>query len=326
MMKRIAILFAALLFSAASAFSQSADIERIQEEASTFADTLASALPFNSTIGLNWSDAYTGNFPHLGFGITAGVTVVDSDKVSPLLTELGYSYDSSIPLAIPAAVGEVRVGGLILPFDVGLKAGFIPETAGEALSSASGGLTTDYLLVGADVRYALLKGGILIPKVSIGVGFNYLKGSVSTAVGSSESYTYSDGTTDYTITADAPTLTLEWESKTIDFKVQASKSLLIFTPYIGAGFSYGWSSAGYSVKSDVTGDIEAMQAALESAGIDSPDISSTGISYTKSVTGYSARAFGGLSVNLLIVKLDLTGLYNFNDGTYGASAGARIQF
>ncbi len=334
--KAVAVIVAAVL-SGTPVFAQ-VNIAVLQNGAEKFSDALAKALPFNSTVGLNWSDAYIGQIvgipPHFGVGVVAGATSIDAQDASALLGQLGYSSsDLGDKLPLPAIAAEARIGGFLLPFDIGLKVGLIPDSVGESLSSAAGGLNVDYLLFGADLRYALLKGGLVMPAISVGVGVNYMKGGVSTSVGEPQTFVYNDGTQDHTITASSPDIGLEWETTTFDFKAQISKGLIIFTPYLGLGASYGVSKAGYFLDSTVTydgstmdqADIDALNAYLEANGAEPLDFSSSGFSSSFDVTGWSMRAFGGLSVNLLVLKLDLTGMYNLNDGSYGATVGARFQ-
>ena len=42
-------------------------------------------------------------------------------------------------------------------------------------------------------------------------------------------------------------------------------------------------------------------------------------------SGWGLRAFGGLAVNFLIIKVDLLGMYNFLNGAIGFSLNARVQ-
>jgi len=339
---RFGAIAAAALLAAIPASAQ--DIGDIQAGAESLVDTLATALPFNSAIGLNWSDAYIGQLlgvpPRFGVGVAVGATTVEAAGFSDLLGNFGVELDlpgslgDSLPL--PAAVAEARIGGFLLPFDIGVKAGYIPESTSESLSDIAGGLKVDYLLVGADLRYALIKGGLLLPRLSVGVGFNYMKGGVGKKVGSDQVFNYDasayPGYGNYTITATAPDVGINWESTVIDLKAQLSKSLLIFTPYIGAGVSYGKTTAGYSIDSEVTYEDEngpvlpqEIKDALAAGGISVPELSSTGFSYSKEVSGWAFRAFGGLSVNLLVLRLDVSALYNFADGALGGSLGLRFQ-
>jgi len=325
----VAILAAALTLPA---FSQS--IEDLQNSADAMAKSLSAALPFNSTLGLNWSDAYIGQLlgvpPHFGVGVSAGATTVQADEIITLLTTLGVdtgAFPGIVP--IPAAVAEARIGGFLLPFDIGVKGGYIPPSLGQTIKDTTGGLNLDYLAAGADLRFALIKGNLLLPRVSLGVGVNYMKGGLSTTVGSDQTFTYNT----YSISATKPELGLSWETTTIDLKAQVSKSLLIFTPYLGVGAAYGMSKAGYFVKSDITYDgtpindsqLQTIKDTLSNAGITPPDISATGISSYFANNGWAFRAFGGLSLNILVLRVDVTGLYNFSDGSYGGSLGVRFQ-
>ncbi len=325
-MKRTLIaLTAALFLAAVPSYSQTVDIEDLQSGAEDLVETLAGSLAFNSTVGLNWSDAYIGQLigvpPHFGVGVTVGTTTIDGGKVVSLMEDLGYelpsSLESSIPL--PAMTAEARIGGFILPFDIGVKAGYLPSGTIDVDE-----LEVDYLLVGADIRYAVLKGGLVLPKVSVGLGVNYMKGGLGTSIGEDLTYTYGP----YSIEASKPDVGIEWQATVIDLKAQISKSLIIFTPYLGLGASYGMTKVGYYIDSDVTytgGSKEDIEDALEAGGVEVPELSDSGITYDKELSAWGFRAFGGLSVNMLVLKLDLTGMYNFADGQLGGSVGLRFQ-
>jgi hypothetical protein len=241
---------------------------------------------------------------------------MDGPSISGLLEQFG-GIELPIDfggLPILGYTVEARIGGIMLPFDIGLKFGYLdfkPEK-----------FEMDYLLVGGDIRYAIFeKGFLIIPKVSIGIGYNYLKGGISLPVGSGLDYSYDVGDETKTLGLTAPRVGLRWETSTLDFKAQASWSFFIITPYVGLGISNGISTAGYEVKTELTGDID-KEALKELFGI---DVSETGISSFKDIEGWSMRAFGGLSVNLLVLKLDLTGMYNFSDSQYGVTFGVRFQ-
>lgn len=329
----IAILAAAL---AMPSFGQS--LEDLQNGAESMSKALSAALPFNSTLGLTWSDAYIGQLlgipPHFGVGVSAGATTVKAEEMKTLLGVLGVdmgAFPAVIP--IPAAVAEARIGGFLLPFDIGVKGGYIPPELGKTIKDATGGLNLDYLAAGADIRFALLKGNILLPKLTLGAGINYMKGGLGTTINGAQSFTFNDGAADHTIASTDPELGLSWETTTIDLKAQVSKGLLIFTPYAGLGASYGMSKAGYYVKSDITYDgspitntqLQTIKDTLSQNNITPPDISATGISSYFANNGWAFRAFGGLSLNILVLRVDLTGLYNFSDGSYGGSLGVRFQ-
>jgi hypothetical protein len=314
------------VFAAAPLFPQQ-DLKNLQKAADEFSEALAKSLPFNAALGLNWADAYIGMFlpsfpPHFGVGAALGYTTMDLSAFDGLLNQFDLSVPDGFDLgqmALPAYVTEARIGGFVLPFDVGLKFG-----AFENLGSSSA--SVNYTLLGGEFRYAILDGkeNLLLPNLSVGVGLNYLSGSF-TKTGSSLSFAV-PSLPDLQL-SDAK-VKLQWETLALDFKAQVSKSFLILTPYIGLGASHAWSSAGYTVEgkypagSPNRGDINS---ALKSAGVEGVDFSGKGFSTIFEETGWSLRAFGGLSVNLALFRLDLTGLFNFFDGNYGVTLGARLQ-
>ncbi|MCX7949662.1 MAG: hypothetical protein N2509_06070, partial [Treponemataceae bacterium] len=183
-------------------------------------------------------------------------------------------------------------------------------------------------------RYAVLKGNLVLPTVSVGLGVNYMDGGLGTTIsGGGASFTYNDGAANHTIAATDPEVGVSWRATTVDLKAQVSKGFLFFTPYAGFGATYGASRAGYYVKSNLTYDggsidpaeIQSIKNYLQSQGVAVPDISATGIESYFEKSGWAFRAYGGFSFNLAVMKFDLTGLYNFSDGSYGASLGLRFQ-
>jgi hypothetical protein len=316
------------IFVTAPLFPQ--DLADLQKAAGEFSGALAKSLPFNAALGLNWADAYIGMFfpgfpPHFGVGAALGYTTMDFAAFDKLLNQ----FDLSVPggfnlgqMALPAYVTEARIGGLVLPFDVGLKFG-----AFENLGSSSA--SVNYTLLGGELRYALMDGkeNLLLPNLSVAAGLNYLNGSF-TKTGSSLSFSIPQSADQLQLSN--PKVKLQWETLALDFKAQVSKSFLIMTPYIGLGASHAWSSAGYTAEGTLSypaalQDGNAINTALKAAGVEGLDFSGKGFSTSFEETGWSLRAFGGLSVNFALFRLDLTGLFNFFDGNYGVTLGGRFQ-
>jgi hypothetical protein len=334
--RKIIVLSALLALCAVfSGFSES--LGKLQQSVDSFSKTLAKSLPFNSTLGLNWSDAYIGKFlpslpPHFGIGGVFGVTTMDM----PVMKEMAGLLDFTIPfdinrLMLPAYAAEARIGGLFLPFDVGVKFGILPP-----LDLWGTNMTMEYTLVGAELRYALVDGKEhkALPNVSIGVGYNYLKGGIGTRLGNALSYDFTDaGSVSHQLEVSSPRVGLNWETSTLDFKAQISKSFLIITPYAGVGVSLAWSKAGYAVDSEVKLDGSAINdqgkamvaGYLSSAGLADMDLDAGGLSSIIKEFGANYRVFGGFSLNLAVIRLDLTALYSFGDKNYGFSLGARFQ-
>ena len=70
-MKKLLVILVLVAVVGTGAMAQ--DFAALEIAFGNFAEGLASALPFASTIGLNWSDSYIGKLLHMGAGATIGV-------------------------------------------------------------------------------------------------------------------------------------------------------------------------------------------------------------------------------------------------------------
>ncbi|MCA1754371.1 MAG: hypothetical protein LC641_06680, partial [Spirochaeta sp.] len=247
----LGIAFAAFMAVSTPAYSQNFnDLDAAEAVFEDFADGMAGALPLNSAIGLNWSSAHIGQImgvpPHFGLGLTMGATTLPYSALGSAVDDLGADDLDDIPFAeflglpLPGYTVDARIGGFILPFDVGLKIGGIPAGTSVPVPGL-GSVDMDYLLLGGDVRYRVVEENALLPTVSAGVGFNYLRGKIGVdgVIGDVEiaSVEYQDPNDGTQKTVDVfltdPALEFEWSSRVLDFKVQASKDIFVLTPYLG---------------------------------------------------------------------------------------------
>lgn len=335
-MKRFLVLLLCLtiLLSGVSAQTSIDDLTKALSDLSVAA---APAMLSNSTIGANWSDAWIGDLlafpPHFGVGATLGATAIPATGIKPLLDAVNFTVPdmiASFGAPLPALVVNARAGGFLLPFDVGAKIGFLPAEALSAIAEAVPGLELDYLLVGADVRYALIKENLLFPSVSVGLAYNNLGMKMSMPVGTGLSYDINGKA----LVVSNPVLSMETQASSFDLTAQVSKSLLFFTPYLGAGCTLGVGETKTGILSTLSYDGQPLSeaqltqlkadAALYNISIPS-DIKSTGLSFTGNATGPAFRLFGGVSLNILVLKLDVSAFYNLAGGNYGAQLGTRIQ-
>ncbi len=335
-MKKILILMIILVVGVSGVFGQVV-FSDMEAAFSTFSTDIAEALPVASTIGLNWSDARVRGFPHFGVGLSLGAVMIPEDAFVSLADSLSIALpseitDAGLGVPFPAYVIDARVGIPFLPIDVGAKLGVLtPEMA----ASLSSDVAVDYVLAGFDIRTPIIKGNLVLPAISFSAGYNYLSGGVTTTMsGAGDMLSGIDlgavpGLTGVTIDYTDPDVRFAWDTHTIDFKLQASKSLMIITPYAGLGYAYGWSKAGGGVSSDITfgGPLteDQIRTALEAAGYD-VELSGDGFAILAEASGGSLRAYGGLSVNLFILKLDLNAMYNLSTASLGATLNARVAF
>ncbi|MDR0321467.1 MAG: hypothetical protein LBI28_08175 [Treponema sp.] len=324
-----------LIFASGPVFSDT--LEDLQSSVNSFSENMAKALPFHSTLGLNWSDAYIGKFtelpPHFGIGFSTGTTFMNIGSINQLTDMFDFDLPiNDLPVGFPLSAWalEARIGGFFLPFDIGLKFGYMDVGTDNVLFLDKLKMHLDYMLLGADIRYALITGKTLPLKLSVGLGFNYLKGGVSAPIPAGQSFDFNDGGTNYTLKIDDPRLGLLWETSCLEFKIHASFPLVVITPYAGVGVSYAWSKTGYKIDADVTAEnggtpvsLDSVLTALRSFGI--TNVNENGFSQMLEVEGLNVRAFGGFSVNMTVIKLDITGMYNFLDSSWGFSMGARLQ-
>ncbi|OHD81349.1 MAG: hypothetical protein A3J97_04655 [Spirochaetes bacterium RIFOXYC1_FULL_54_7] len=335
-MKRFVLI---LMMSLAAAGLWAQDLAVFQEGFESFATDMAATLSYNATIGNNWSDAYIGKFPHLGVGVSVGLTTVPSASLDGLFSSMDIPVPAAVAdvgLPIPAAAVSAKLGGLFLPFDIGVKAMILPPEATEALSSA--GIAADYKLMGGNVRFALLKQNLLFPDVSVGVGYNRLTGSILMPLDvGSQSYDFLVGPDTHTLAVSDPSLNMEWATDSYDFTIQISKSLLILRPYVGAGYSIGKSTVKGGMKASMTYDdgggpvditednLQDLKDALADADISVPDISADGFLFGAENTDPVLRLYGGLSLDLLILMFDTQVIYVPETGSLGGTATIRIQ-
>ncbi|MDR2786292.1 MAG: hypothetical protein LBB83_10305 [Treponema sp.] len=308
------------------AFSQNAplknDLSRIQSGIADFTNSIAEALPLNSTLGLNWSDAYIGKLigtpPHFGVGLSAGFTTIKAEAFHEMLDYFGVSIpaglDTFIPM--PAYTGEVRLGGVGIPFDLGFKAGCLPPV------ELSKGTEFSYFLIGGDLRFGILEDKAIIPGVSVGLGAYHLSGGISAPL-PMQTFEFKN----YTVESRNSRGDFSWETTTLELKAQISKKIFIITPYLGAGLNYSWVKGGAAINGNLSystvnyGDINQ---ALSDAGILGFNFEDNGFSSVMETSGIGFRAFGGFAFNILAVKIDLTGMADLY-GNFGASFGLRFQ-
>jgi hypothetical protein len=335
-MKRWMLVLLVLVVAAAAASAQ-VDFSAFEGAFQDFADVVADNLASTATSGLAWSPAHIGQFPHLGLGLTVGATMMPYEVVKPVLDVFAISLPSELDflqaygVPLPAATIDARIGGFGIPFDIGLKIGFIPEQ----VKALMGDVQADYLIVGGDIRFAILQDKGLVPGLSIGVGYSYLKGGIQAAglLGGPQQVDVSAimGNPDGTNFLDFsdPAIDFTWQSHVIEAKVQLSKNLLIFTPHVGVGAAYALSSSvGGGLLSTVTASgpntLAEIQAAFDAAGKTPPTDQGLTVS-ADAPAGWAVRLFGGTSINLWLLRLDLDANWNVLTGAYGGNVNFRFQ-
>ncbi len=337
-MKRIAMILVIGVLAVAMAPAQSVDFTTFQADFQTFATAVAGTLASTAAgTGLAWTPAYIGQFPHLGLGVSVGAGLIPYAAVEPIFSMLGVTLPSSLSMLqtygipLPGATIDARIGGFILPFDIGLKFGYFPPQE----QSLLGSIQLNYLMAGGDVRLALLKDEGLMPALSVGVGYTYFQGSVglpgvisgNTVLDVSQAMNLEGYPGTHLLTLSSPTLAFNWQSSVIEAKAQLSKKILILVPTIGVSAAYGISTAGGGLNSTLSytgpNSLATVQQVFQTLGYTLP--SATGIAVSAASNGWAFSAFGGLGISLLILDLDVSANYNILTGSLGGGVNVRIQ-
>ncbi len=288
MNKRLCLILAfMLIFSLA--FSHSVDLDVFKDGLHAFLDDINLSLPDSTVSGVTWSDAYIGQLvsvpPHFGAGLALGLSRFRVSGLKESLKVVGQNLPID-ELVFPTLALEGRIGGFILPFDIGLRFGFLPEVQIKDIG-------LKYLHYGADIRYALLKQNLVLPNISLALGYYGTSGALFYVFNQAE-ITKVNGLT----STNDETLSIDFQTNVIDGRLQVSKSFLVVTPYAGFGLSYDITDSSYTLISETD---------------------------TASEKRWQYRVFGGLSFNIAVVKIDLSGMYNFKSENWGANLGLRVQ-
>lgn len=189
---------------------------KINSGLNDFAEQLAIAVPQAATQQNVWADAYIGKlFPaipcHLGGGFNVGLTHIDTSGLAKAASVLNIDgiEDSYF---LPVFTADIRLGGILFPFDFGLT---VMKT-GTISTDKIGGcdLGVDFLTIGADFRYAVIDGGLIMPKLSVGAGYFYNQGK-------------------FTADSSYANTSIEYKVQTLYASVQLSKKFLFITPFVG---------------------------------------------------------------------------------------------
>lgn len=317
MKKLLSIVLITMILTAASAVTQ-AELNSKMED---FGNLLADYVPRATTQTNLWADAHIGNLlplnglPHLGAGLSFGGALIPTDLMSVFDSAFTDPVPSWEYFPLPAMSIDARVGGIILPFDIGVHLMSLEDYEAEFY-----GIKVEIansLVYGADLRFAILQEGVVVPALSIGVGYTYASGDFTITSEKAIPTDLSDLTSLFSDDAYMQTH-LEYNTNIYSATVQLSKKILLLTPFVGAkavaqqGLYTGW------------GVYEGISGVSNAYGIDyeiEKEFSFDNLA--NSEIQYSV--FAGLGVDFLIVQTTAGVNYDFKNKTWAGSISLHVK-
>ena len=299
-----------------------------------FAEALVYAIQDSSTLQNTESAAWIGYLipgVHFRLGFDASVATLDIDPLLKMTSALGYDLDlsdatdsiSGIPvignydhhLIFPTVALNARLGGLFLPFDIGLSLLSI-DTRGNLESvwpsDIGDKFNINYLTFGLDFRYKLWSFGpsLMNVKVSGLTGFYITKGGVEAAV--------DQGSADFDFNQIAGTL-----------GVQATGHLAFIDVFLGTKLVTNF----YSKVS-----LKAKPNWREIMEIDDPRAMDLAVALMPEEIGFEEEGgwgehfelnpvfYGGLGLSAKIIRLGIGASYNVTSENFGATVNLRFSW
>lgn len=343
--KTLAAAFAVIALASASLYAADYKIP-ISEDKKTeianglnaFAGNILVAAPQAATQQNVWADAYIGKLfpslpPHFGVGISLGGTKMDMTGLKDAATAfegmindfVPDSGDSSITdqlkgtvdfgsipdiFVMPTVSIDARIGGIFLPFDIGISAMMtnpslfsVDLSDPNSLTSMSAPMnfnafgfngSADYLTLGIDIRYCVLDGGVILPKVSVGAGYNITKGSFGISSDKSG--------------VDA-NMNLSFNTQVIYVQAEVSKSIMIATVFGGARALVSNTSTSWAWNINGTKSLGGNNLIISGEDSGSCNADTTSSTYQDGkwdFSGVQPQLYAGVGFNFLVFQTSLS--------------------
>lgn len=217
----------------------------VDESLFTFTEKTSYVVTDNAVALNNTAESFIGRLhpsvpPHFMFGASISMALMDTSYLSKAADDIYQNYKNSgatslpnLPkiLPLPTYSLSARFGGFVLPFDFGISTGFAIPATGYGIQIGDLNLDINFISIVADIRYAILEGNGLAPKLSVGLGYAYTK------------HGYQFGTTDK---GGHTKIGLDLKTYTIFTQLQISKRFSFAVPYLGVKAYWTKNDSSYS--------------------------------------------------------------------------------
>lgn len=282
----------------------------VENGLNNFSKDLAPAISNAQLMQNVWAEAWLGKLVpgvHLGAGIDLGASQMKITALKETAKAFGMSEISDMPdsFVFPTVAGDVRLGGIFLPFDIGASFMTIDSSRINALDEAISPMAFDFFTIGFDFRWAILEGKTWQPKFSVGAGYVFTKGGVG-------------------ISSDEAAANLDFKNHTAYLQAQLSKKLLFFIPYIGAKVAYTKSEVNWSATAQWTSIFDGDDSELG-------NLQDWGILPTEFSGGYDGwkiipQVYGGFCLDFAIINLTFGIGWDFVDRLASGSFSFRLAW
>lgn len=303
MSKKIIAMGLSLILSL-SVFSNPSDsVAKVSQGLEDFSIQLFDVIPNVAMQQGVWPEAWIGKVfpsvpPHFGVGFSFGGAELPTEGLNKTLAQLNEfakaaGQEANLPslgdnLVFPTFTADARVGGVFLPFDIGISFMRLPNMTFD-------NITFDYLTIGGSLRYAILQDKVLIPAVSVGMGFMYNKGFVQVKVDDT-AYVRSD-----------------FKTTSLFFEAQVSKKILFLVPFLGFRGVIAESTNNWAWEYNVA--FEGYQLGQVEKGTVNRGFGDR----------FHPQIFGGLGFDVFMFHANLSISYDFVSSILGANLGLRFQ-
>ena len=259
-------------------------------------DVMTDVIP-NAQLQQNvWADAWIGHIlpkPNFGFGVNAGVSKLKLDSLKSAGDALGMDM-SGVPstMVFPVATVDLRVGGFFLPFDVGFTISGLDTSKIGALDKAISPAYFDFFTIGGDIRYAVLKGGAILPKVSVGLGVYHMSGHIGAE-------------------KDGSAAEMDFSATTLSLSAQVSKKLVFFVPFAGARVMFTSSSVNWKAKANWKNILHTTGSLAEAIKYNILPQTFSGGTDKGLFEHVRPVIYGGFAFDLAVIDITLSGSYDF---------------
>ena len=209
------------------------------------------------------------------------MTNLNTKGFSKAAEQLGIK-DIGDSTKLPLFTADLRVGGIFLPFDVDIAIMKTPTMNAKAFGSD---MSFDVFTIGFDARYAILEGGLIMPKLSVGLGYFYNSGKIKASSSDAEA-------------------SIEYKIHTLYLSAQVSKEFSIpvvrlgLTPFVGGRLfvSKHENDWDWALKNETAiGEATLAGKKWKDSGTDA----SSGFDFNS----FQPQLFAGVGVNFALLQL-----------------------